>query len=121
MVPHNQRAMFEYSSGVEPFMKKAFTQEEQNKHWYIFIMGTAVGKRRKGYASALLAHIQDRARGDGRPIWLEATTDYSRKLYSKHGFTVVGDVVLGKGMVSSDGLPKKNGEGITIWSMFWRP
>lgn len=102
-------------------MKKAFTKAEQHEHWYVFIMGTAVDKRRQGHASTMLTHMQNRARDDGRPIWLEATTDYSRKLYLKHGFTLVGDVVLGKGKVGQDGLPKKDGEGITIWSMFWRP
>ncbi|ROW00642.1 hypothetical protein VSDG_03177 [Cytospora chrysosperma] len=116
-----KRAMFEYSSGAEPLMKKAFTKAEQHEHWYVFIMGTAVDKRRQGHASTMLTHMQNRARDDGRPIWLEATTDYSRKLYLKHGFTLVGDVVLGKGKVGQDGLPKKDGEGITIWSMFWRP
>lgn len=84
-------------------------------------MGTAVDRLRKGYGSALLVHLQDRAKGDGHPIWLEATTLESRDLYLKHGFTDVGEIVLGAGKVGTDGLPKRDGEGITIWSMFWRP
>lgn len=84
-------------------------------------MGTAVDRFRRGYASALLVHLQDRAQSDRHPIWLEATTPESRYLYLKHGFTDVGEIVLGAGKVGSDGLPKKDGEGITIWSMFWRP
>ncbi|KAI0380499.1 hypothetical protein F5Y04DRAFT_289493 [Hypomontagnella monticulosa] len=116
-----KRALFEYSNGVEPHLKKALTKAELKKHWYVFIMGTAVDRRRQGHASGLLVHIQDRARKDGCPIWLEATTDTSRRLYQKHGFEVIGDIILGKGKVGSDGLPKKHGEGITIWSMLWRP
>ncbi|KAI2468387.1 hypothetical protein F4781DRAFT_268741 [Annulohypoxylon bovei var. microspora] len=116
-----KRAIVEYSSGTEPMLKKAFTKEEQKSHWYVFIMGTAVDRRRQGFANALLLHMQDRARNDGRPIWLEATTEQSRELYSKHGFATVGEVVLGKGKVGPDGLPRKGGQGVTIWSMSWRP
>ncbi|CAH0027814.1 unnamed protein product [Clonostachys rhizophaga] len=116
-----KRAMVEYSGGVEPLMKKAFTRAEQKEHWYIFIMATDVDRRRKGHASKLLAHLQDRAREGKHPIWLEATTDASRELYLKLGFEVVGDINLGKGVVGDDGLPKDDGEGITIWSMLWRP
>jgi GNAT superfamily N-acetyltransferase len=102
-------------------MPKALTKAEQDKHWYVFIMGTAVDRRKQGLAGALLRYMQDCARSDGRVLWLEATTEYSRDLYSKHGFTSVGEVVLGKGQVGPGGLPKKGGEGVTIWSMYWRP
>ncbi|KAI1773139.1 hypothetical protein F4818DRAFT_118939 [Hypoxylon cercidicola] len=114
-----KRALFEYTS--EPMLKKAFTKEEQKMHWYVFIMGTATDRRRQGLAGALLVHMQDQVRNDGRPLWLEATTKYSRDFYSKHGFETVGEPVLGKGYVGPDGLTEKNGEGVTIWPMFWRP
>lgn len=84
-------------------------------------MGTAVDRVRQGLGSSLLAHTQGRARRDGRPVWLEATTEYSRDLYLKRGFEHVGDVTLVKGDVSPDGVAKKGGEGVTIWAMFWRP
>ncbi|KAI1213719.1 uncharacterized protein F4807DRAFT_408820 [Annulohypoxylon truncatum] len=116
-----KRSMFEYSSGAEPMIEKALTKEEQKNHWYVFIMGTAVDRRRQGFASSLLVHMQERATSDGRPLWLEATTPNSRNLYSKHGFVTVGEVVLGKGKVGPDGLARKGGQGITIWSMYWRP
>ncbi|KAK3374796.1 hypothetical protein B0H63DRAFT_480895 [Podospora didyma] len=84
-------------------------------------MGTAADRRRQGLASELLVYMQEQARSDGRPLWLEATTKYSRDLYLKYGFTIVGEAVLGKGKVGPDGLKKKGGEGITTWLMFWRP
>ncbi|CAI6094864.1 unnamed protein product, partial [Clonostachys chloroleuca] len=105
-----KRAMIEYNGSVEPLMKKAFTKTEQKDHWYIFIMATDVDRRRKGHASELLAHLQNRAREGKHPIWLEATTDPSRELYLKLGFEVVGDINLGKGVVGKDGLPKDDGE-----------
>ncbi|OTB04118.1 hypothetical protein M426DRAFT_321216 [Hypoxylon sp. CI-4A] len=115
------RGMFDYTNAVEPVLEKALTVEEQHNHWYVFIMGTAANRRREGLAGALLQHLQGLARGDGRLIWLEATTLESRELYLKYGFTVAGEVVLGKGKVGSDGLPTNDGPGVTIWSMFWRP
>ncbi|KAI0479349.1 hypothetical protein GGR56DRAFT_373900 [Xylariaceae sp. FL0804] len=116
-----KRGLLEYAPATEPSIKKTFTKEEQKRHWYVFIMGTAVDRRRQGLAGWLIAHMQARARGDGRPLWLEATTQYSRDLYAKHGFTTVDEVLLGKGKVDAAGLAKKGGEGFKIWSMYWRP
>lgn len=100
-------------------MKQVFTKEEMKRHWYVFIMGTPVDRRRQGLASELLMDMQDRARLDGRPLWLEATTEDSLALYLKHGFQNHGEIILGKGKVGRDGLPKTNGEGVVIWSMSW--
>lgn len=116
-----KRAMFDFASGAESMMEKVLTKEEKTKHWYVFIMGTAVNRRRQGFASSLLIHMQEYARSDGRPLWLEATTAKSRDLYSKHGFITVGEVVLGKGEVNPKGLTEKGGQGVTIWAMYWRP
>jgi GNAT superfamily N-acetyltransferase len=102
-------------------LRKAFTKEERKSHWYVFIMATAVSRRRQGLASTLLANVMERARKDKRPVWLEATTRGSRQLYARHGFETVGEVVLGRGDVGSDGLSSKGGSGVTIWSMYWRP
>ncbi|KAI0169632.1 hypothetical protein GGR52DRAFT_550813 [Hypoxylon sp. FL1284] len=116
-----KRTLFEFSGGVEPCLEKALTKEEQKRHWYIFFMGTAADRRKQGLAGRLLEHVQDRARADGCPVWLEATTSYSRDLYLKHGFELVSDIVMGAGKVGPDGEPKKGGEGITIYAMVWRP
>ncbi|KAI0528329.1 hypothetical protein F5B22DRAFT_31399 [Xylaria bambusicola] len=115
-----KRAFFDYGSGVEPMLHKAFTKEEQKSHWYVFMMGTAVGRRRQGLASAMLRDIIDRAGRDKRPVWLEATTRDSLRLYTRHGFQTIGEVVLGKGVVDAAGLPRKGGPGVTIWCMCWR-
>lgn len=85
------------------------------------ILGTALDRRRQGLAGRLTLAVQARARAEGRPVWLEATTVTSRKLYAKYGFEVVEDIVLGKGEVDSTGQTKEKGEGITIWGMIWRP
>lgn len=84
-------------------------------------MGTAVDRRRQGLASAALQDVMQRARNDGRPVWLEATTRESMQLYTRHGFETVGEVVLGEGAVDAYGQPSKGGQGVTIWCMCWRP
>jgi len=99
----------------------ALTKDEQKKHWYLFIMGTLEDRRRQGLGGALLVYAQDLARSDGRPLWLEATTEASRDFYTTHGFATVSEVNLGKGKVSPNGLPERDGQGITIWAMCWRP
>lgn len=102
-------------------LHKTFTKEELKNHWYVFIMGTEVSKRHQGLASALIQNVMERARNDKRPVWLEATTRNSHRLYTRQGFQTVGEVVLGKGQVDSDGLSSKGGPGVTIWAMYWRP
>ncbi|KUI73595.1 hypothetical protein VM1G_11941 [Cytospora mali] len=69
--------------------------------------------RARKYVPTLLAHMQYLARETGRPIWLEATTESSRELYMKHGFTLVGDVELVNGRRSAEEGPRGGG-GITI-------
>lgn len=120
-MPPLQRALLEYAPATEHIKVKAFSKEEQKNHWYVFIMGTAVDSQRQGLASALIKNMQEQARSDGHPIWLEATTETSLRLYLKHGFENHGEIILGKGKVGRDGLPNKGGEGIVIWSMSWRP
>lgn len=116
-----QRAMLEYAPATEHAKQRVFSKEEQKNHWYIFIMGTAVDHQRQGLGSMLIKDIQRQARSSGCPIWLEATTEASLSFYLRNGFENHGEISLGKGTVGRDGLPKKAGEGIVIWSMSWRP
>ncbi|KAH8768294.1 hypothetical protein F5883DRAFT_70332 [Diaporthe sp. PMI_573] len=115
------RAILEYGPAAEHMKERILTKQERKKHWYVFIMGTSIDRRRQGLGGALLENMKERARADERPLWLEATTELSLALYLKHGFQNHGEVILGKGKVGRDGLPKKDGEGIVIWSMSWRP
>ena len=74
-----------------------------------------------GLCSSLIRHYQSIAANESTPICLEATTAYSRDLYAKLGFQEVDEMLLGKGKVGADGKLKKNGEGVRIWAMVWRP
>jgi len=55
------------------------------------------------------------------PLWLESSSEGSRKLYKRHGFEDVDEMTLGIGVVGPDGRAKKNGEGVKTWGMIWRP
>ena len=74
-----------------------------------------------GLSSSLIRHYQTIAAGKGLPIWLEATTPYSQKLYAGLGFKTIDEIVLGKGKAAADGTTMKGGEGVKIWGMVWRP
>lgn len=115
-----KRALADYLPLVERSQQQVLTKEEQTKHWYIFILATADGSLRKGYASAILAAMLDRAQRDKFPVWAEATTFKSRNMLLKHGFVDAEEISLGVGTVDSDGRLKKGGEGIRIWPMVWR-
>ncbi|KAI0127048.1 hypothetical protein BJ170DRAFT_427047 [Xylariales sp. AK1849] len=116
-----KRILLEYSEAADKVKSKGMTRQEKKAFWYVAIMGTATDRRRQGLAGKLIQDIQQRARQDGRPVWLEATTPESYKTYAKHGFGEVEEMVLGKGKVGPNGRAKSGGEGITIWGMVWRP
>lgn len=109
----------EYTPLVEAC--KAKTLRDGEKFFYVFFLGTLEDERGRGLASALVRHHQDIARQAGLPIWLEATTEESVRLYLKLGFVVVGDFMLGVGKAGKDGIRKAGGEGLKIWGMVWRP
>ncbi|UNI13365.1 hypothetical protein JDV02_000115 [Purpureocillium takamizusanense] len=93
----------------------------KEKYYYIFFIGTAVEGRGRGLASRLIEEAKKLAAKERLPVWLEATTERNRRLYSKLGFKDLGGIVLGKGKVGADGERKNGGEGVTIWPMIWRP
>lgn len=113
--------VFDYTGTAEELKNKALSKEESKAYWYVLLMGTAAERRNQGLASKVLAYMQEKARSEGRPLWLEASNQDSRRLFAKNGFKDAGEIVLGKGIVDSDGIPKEDGEGVTAWGMVWRP
>lgn len=91
------------------------------KHYYVFFVATAEEHRGKGLSSALIQQTQAKASAEGMPVWLEATTEYSARLYKRLGFEKIEKIVLGKGTADGDGLPMKGGEGVPVWGMVWWP
>ena len=58
---------------------------------------------------------------DGLPIWLEASTGNSRRVYERCGFETVGEIVLGKGTHGIDGAWQTGGPGVVVFPMMWWP
>ncbi|KAI8623196.1 hypothetical protein F5Y19DRAFT_493189 [Xylariaceae sp. FL1651] len=116
-----KRILIEFTSAVQRAQAKAMTRKELSAYWYLFIIGTDPDRQRQGLAGVLLRYMQARAQSDGRPLWLEASNANARRVYAKHGFEEVEEIVLGKGLVGPDGITKKGGDGVKIWAMVWRP
>lgn len=75
----------------------------------------------KGQGSRLIQHWTDKAGVEGIPIWTEATTARSHRLYLRMGSVDVEEVRIGKGKAAADGTQEKDGEGVPIWTMIWLP
>ena len=114
-----QRLLSEYTSLTERAKGKVIKKGE--KFFYVILMGTRTDSRKQGLCSGLIRHLQAIAKKENFPIWLEATTAYSRDVYASLGFTMVEEILLGKGKVGSDGLEKQDGEGVKVWGMVWTP
>jgi len=114
-----QRVLFEFTSKTDTAKSRAL--KSNKKYYYLYFVGTRIDGRKQGLCSALVGELQDIARKDGCPLWLEATTAYSRDIYARLGFEMTEEIVLGQGRVGEDGLRTKGGEGVKVWGMIWRP
>lgn len=97
--------------------------EGTKQYYYLFILGTHPDFEGQGLGSALVRAIQEKVQQEDEllPLWLEATTEKSMRLYSRAGFEVGGEMHLGKGWADADGMSKEGGEGVMVWGMVWWP
>jgi GNAT superfamily N-acetyltransferase len=114
------RMLGEFEPATGAVRQKALGGYRAN-FYYLFFVATREDARGKGLSSALIKRLQERAAEDGLPVWLEATTEYSSRVYAKLGFERVETVVLGKGHADADGTALKGGSGVPIYCMVWWP
>jgi GNAT superfamily N-acetyltransferase len=69
----------------------------QEPHDYLFLLGTRPEWQSRGLGSALLREVLERCDREGRPAYLEASSEGNRRLYLRHGFEVVGEICLPDG------------------------
>ena len=111
----------------------------QKQYYYIFSIGTEVEYRGRGrsagfeflpnkyidctagLAKALMREHMRRAQLEHLPIWLEATTPNSRKLYLSMGFDEIEEITLGKHKVDKNAKLQPGGPGVPLWGMVWWP
>lgn len=115
-----KRILVEYATAVEKVKHKVIPTSRYDC-FYIIITATAPEQRKQGLNSAMIREVMERARKVDKPIWLEATTAYSRRQYERVGFEVVGEITVGKGKVDKDGRNERGGEGVTVTGMVWWP
>ena len=111
----------EYEPAIKRVRKAVLGSRHVERFYHLFFIATREDARGQGLSSALIGKVQAKAREEGLPVWLEATTEYSRGVYAKLGFEAVGTVVLGEGSVGADGLVKTGGSGVPIYCMVWWP
>jgi ribosomal protein S18 acetylase RimI-like enzyme len=114
------RMLGEYEPATKRVRKTALGSQGK-QFYYLFFIATREDARGKGLSSALIERVQGRAREERLPVWLEATTTYSRGIYARLGFETVGTVVLGKGSTGADGMEQEGGVGVPIYCMVWWP
>lgn len=110
--------MAEYGPTMDASKAKALAGQ---KYYYVFFVATREDARERGLCSAIMKQWQETAAREQIPIWLEATTSRSMRLYSKLGWEIVDEVIIGKDKAQADGTACKGGEGVTVWTMIWRP
>jgi ribosomal protein S18 acetylase RimI-like enzyme len=69
----------------------------QEPHEYLFVLGTRPEWQSRGLGSGLLRDVLASCDREGRPAYLEASSDGSRRLYLRHGFEVTGEIRLPDG------------------------
>jgi len=57
-------------------------------HWYLHYLGVEPRRQGRGLGGALLAPVHDLCDRDGVPAYLESSTDRSRALYERNGFSL---------------------------------
>lgn len=64
---------------------------------YLALMGVVPERQDRGFGAALLATVLQRSDATAMPVYLEATSDSSRRLYARHGFERIGEIPLTDG------------------------
>jgi GNAT superfamily N-acetyltransferase len=62
--------------------------------WYLNFMGIDPAAQGQGLGSALLASALGQADQEGMPAYLEASSPQNRKLYERHGYETMGELIV---------------------------
>ncbi|HVM00586.1 MAG TPA: GNAT family N-acetyltransferase [Egibacteraceae bacterium] len=79
----------------------------QKPCFYLGFMGVVPERQNRGLGGALLRPVLARGDADGVPAYLEASSPDSRRLYERHGFECIGELLVPGGP--------------TLWAMWREP
>ncbi|KXX77938.1 Puromycin N-acetyltransferase [Madurella mycetomatis] len=89
-----------YFQEIPPLLhatKAAVLGERNDDAWYLVYLGTKPNSQGRGFASRLLRDMMARADAEGRPMYLESSSQANVAYYEKFGFEVKRDVFLERG------------------------
>ncbi|OAP60055.1 hypothetical protein AYL99_05057 [Fonsecaea erecta] len=86
-----------------------------------FLARNPAKPRVPGSINAVMTPYLERAKAEGVPAWLEATTPQAARIYEHFGFRVVEEIVVGTGQVDARGWPAtgEKATGVTAWAMIF--
>lgn len=93
----------------------------EDRFYAVLIAGTNAEARGKGLCTALMRHYQGIAGRRGLPICLTTTSEGALRVYTRCGFKVVKEGLIGKGKCDPEGRREEGGSGVKEWSLVWRP
>jgi ribosomal protein S18 acetylase RimI-like enzyme len=82
-------------SAVYALFEAMAEHHPKEPHWYLTLIGVDPAYQRRGLGSALLQHALAVCDQDGMLAYLESTGPLSVPLYQRHGFEVMGEIVVG--------------------------
>lgn len=72
------------------------THHPRTPHFFLAVLGVEPAMQGRQLGSALLRALSARADAAGMPCYLETDREAAMRLYTRHGYAVVGDHVLGE-------------------------
>ncbi|OQU97070.1 hypothetical protein CLAIMM_03072 [Cladophialophora immunda] len=86
-------------------------------YWYLNLIARSPSRLEKGAIRNLVEPFLQKAREQNIPVWLEATNQHAREVYTHLGFKTVEEVRIGEGVVNAEGWAQPNGEGVLTYGM----
>ncbi|OAP62385.1 hypothetical protein AYL99_04588 [Fonsecaea erecta] len=86
-------------------------------YWYLNLIARSPTRSEKGAIRNLVDPFLKKAQEQNMPVWLEATNQHAREVYTHLGFKTVAHVRIGEGIVNAEGWAQQDGEGVLVYGM----
>lgn len=89
-----ERAPADRVGHIAPAMEKMGEFHPAEPHWYLAVLGVDPHARGLGLGGALLTESLERVDRDHLPAYLESSNPRNIPLYERHGFEVIGEILV---------------------------